>query len=720
LRRRGIVILLGVWSIGGIAAADPVVRSSSGHPIAGAIVSVEGAPDGAGVKTDKTGHFKLACRPGQTVIVLAGEAAGLGTCGDDVIVDGAATETIEVKGERAPAAQGAATLSRQELQRIPGAGNDVMRAMQAMPGVASYPLPLGTSGVVIRGSSPQDSKVLVDDFEVPMLYHYLGFRSIVPSEAIDKLEYVPGGFDVQYGRAASGIVSLTTRAGDDKRGQQFETSAGELGMLAQGSFENGHYMLAFRRSAIDLILPALLPDGIDLALTTVPRFYDEQFRIDYSLSKKWELRVSSLGSDDAMELYASRDMNADKRFLNRGRFVRLTASAHYHDGPLTAKLSVSGIAQQTMFERGEYQKMHVTSPALTTRAEVARSAEEFGGLHDVAWKSGFEVVTTRHSIDLAAPGERREGEPPASDDPMDTSVRYTGAVDTSNLAGWTSVTAALDERVRFTTGMRVDAFTRANDVAVQPRGELQVKLKKGLVWRTAAGGYSRPAEYQTELLDPTLKAERSHQITSGMLYEPALGMRLQSSVYYTQRTNLITRDLMTGELGNDGRGSTYGAEVLGTYNHGPWFGWLSYAYSHSTRVDEPGAERRLFDYDQPHNLNVAGSYKIGRWQFGGRFRLSSGLPTTPVVDATYDSDANIYYPVYGEVNSERAPLHHQLDLRIDRTQKWGPIKITQFLDVQNVYMNDTVVGYFYGFDYSQRAAFRTLPILPTAGLRGEF
>ena len=34
--------------------------------------------------------------------------------------------------------------------------------------------------------------------------------------------------------------------------------------------------------------------------------------------------------------------------------VRLTASAHYHDGPLTAKLSVSGIAQQTMFERGEY------------------------------------------------------------------------------------------------------------------------------------------------------------------------------------------------------------------------------------------------------------------------------------------------------------------------------------------------------------------------------
>lgn len=701
-----------------LAAAEPAVRDSTGKPIANAVVTVEGAPEG--VKTDAQGHFKLACQPGQSLVVLAGEAAGLGTCGEDIIVDGAATETIEIKGERPPAAQGAATLSREELQRLPGAGNDVMRATQAMPGVASFPLPIGSSGVVIRGSSPQDSKVLVDDFEVPMLYHYLGFRSIVPSEAIDTLEYVPGGFDVQYGRAASGIVSLTTRAGDEKNGQQFESSAGVLGVLAQGSFKNGRYMIAFRRSAIDLILPALIPDNVDLALTTVPRFYDEQLRIDYSLSKKWSLRLSSLGSDDAMELYASRDMNADKRFLQRGRFVRLTASAHYHDGPLTAKLSVSGIAQQTQFERGEYQKMHVTSPAVTTRAEVARSADEYAGLKQVAWRSGFEVVTTSHSIDLAAPGERREGEPPASDDPMDTSVRYHGDVDTSNLAGWTSFSAALDERVRFSTGLRVDAFTRANDVAVQPRGELQVKLEKGLVLRTAAGGYSRPAEYQTELLDPTLKAERSQQVTSGVLYEPSEGMRVQSSLYYTKRTSLITRDLMTGELGNEGRGTTYGAEVLGTLNRGPWFGWLSYAYSHSTRVDVPGGARRLFDYDQPHNLNVAGSYKIGRWQFGTRFRISSGMPTTPVVDATYDSDANLYYPVYGEVNSERAPLHHQLDLRIDRTKNWGPIKVTQFLDIQNVYMNDTPVGYLYGFDYSQRAAFRTLPILPTAGLRGEF
>jgi outer membrane receptor protein involved in Fe transport len=720
-----VVIVLG----SGVAYADPQslrgrVVDTAGKPVAGANVSIEGAP--GGVTTDANGRFSLSAESGASLLVSAdGYGLGLGTAGADgdiVLEAEAASETIEVKGERAPSAQGAARLGRKELERIPGASNDMMRAMSAMPGVASYPLPLGQSGVVIRGSSPQDSKVLVDDFEVPMLYHYLGFRSIIPSDAIDSLEYVPGGFDVEYGRASSGIISVTTRAGDETRGQQFETSAGELGVLGQGAFDRGkgHYMIAFRRSAIDLLLPMMIPDNVDLALTTVPRFYDEQIRFDYALDKKWTLRVSSLGSDDSMELYASRDMNADKRFLNRGRFIRLTASAGYHNGPLTAKLSVSGIAQQSVFERGEVQHLHVTSPALTTRAEVARSAEEYAGLRDVAWKTGIEVVSTRHTIDIAAPSEHREGEPPSPDDPMDVSTKYTGDVDTSNVAGWTSVAASLDQRVRFSAGLRVDAYTRVEDVAVQPRGELQFKLRKGLTLRTAAGGYSRPAEYQTELLDPDLKAERSHQLMTGVLYEPAEGIRAQSSIYYTQRTNLITRDLMTGELGNEGRGSTYGAEILGTYNRGPWFGWLSYSYSHSMRVDVPGGKRRLFDYDQPHSLNLAASYKRGRWTFGGRWRVTSGLPTTPVVDATYDSDANLYYPVYGDVNSERAPMHHQLDLRIDRTTHWGPVKITQFLDVQNAYLNETVVGYFYGFDYTQRAAFRSLPILPTTGLRGEF
>jgi outer membrane receptor protein involved in Fe transport len=330
---------------------------------------------------------------------------------------------------------------------------------------------------------------------------------------------------------------------------------------------------------------------------------------------------------------------------------------------------------------------------------------------------GTELAVSRSTLDLAVPAERREGEPAPVDDPMDTSTRFTGAIRTPDYAAWTSVQAALDPRVRLTAGLRLDAFERNHDAALQPRGELAVTISPTVTARLSAGAYTRPAEYQTELLSPQLEAERATQLIGGVTVQPDDALRLQASVYATDRSHLITR--VGDQLTNTGRGTTYGAELFATLHQGAWFGWLSYAYSHSTRIDEPGGDSRLFDYDQPHSLNLAASYRFGRFQLGGRFRLYSGMPQTPVIGSVFDSDHNLYTPIYGAVNSERTPVHHELDLRLDREWTWGPVKMTYFLDIQNVYMNQTPVTYIYSFDYQQRGAFRGLPILPSAGLRAE-
>ena len=697
------------------------VIDGAGKPVRGAVVTI-GALTAI---TDAHGRYAIAGAPfgGDVVVTKDGFATALGVAAarvDDVVLVADSGETIEVHGEPPPAAQGAAHMAREDLERLPGAGNDLVRALSAMPGVAQYPLPLGSSGVVIRGASAQDSKVLVDDFEVPVLYHDVGLRSVIPAEAIDTIEYLPGGFDVAQGRATSGIVQLTTRGGDEKTAQQAELSGIDGGALARGSLGRGRYMIAARRSTIDALLPLVMPDDLDLSLTTVPRYYDAQLRFDYKLSSRWEVRVSSLGSDDALEVYASRDRNADKRFANRTRFVRTTVAARYHDGPWTGNLALSGIAQQAAFERGLYQHLVVTAPALTARGELMRTSRELAGLTDVMWRVGGEATATRYSIDAALPGDRREGEPLQPDDPMNTELSFDGTVATDDLAAWTAVAASLDPRIRATLGVRVDAFRAVDDVAVQPRAELAVKLSSKLDARLSAGAYSRPPEHQSELLATGITGERATQVIAGLAFRPRDGVRVQGSLYYTDRSYLIAHEEEMATLTNQGRGSTYGGELLGTAHVGPWFGWLAYAYSHSTRIDTPGGERRLFDFDQPHVLNAAGSYRWKRWQLGARFRLSSGMPITPVEGAIFDSDANLYYPKYGAPNSERAPLHHQLDLRIDKSWHWGPVKMTKFLDIQNVYLNDSVVTYFYGFDYSQRAAFHSLPILPTAGLRGEW
>jgi hypothetical protein len=716
----------------------PVIRGRvvdlRGQPIGGATVSIDlpveatarGAirPSARSVTTDAQGGYAIVGAPiGAAIVVLAdGYATGLATAaasvGDIVLAaEAAASETITVSGEAPASVQGAGKLARADLERLPGAGNDAIKALEAMPGVVTTALPLADTGIAIRGSSPQDSKILIDDFEIPMLYHVIGFRSVVPAEAIEQVEYIPGGFDVAFGRASSGIVNITTRAGSEHAHQQAELSSSDGGVLAQGQFRRGSYMLAFRRSVIDQLLPALLPDDLDLALTTVPRYYDEQLRIDYAPSRRWALRLSSVASDDVLELYTSRTTAPEKRIYDRTRFLRVTAAARYHDGPWRANLALSGIAQQTVFERGTMQHLAVTSPGVTARAELTRLLGNRAGLGNVSWRLGGEVAVSRSTIDLAMPADRREGEPAPPDDPMDTSQRFTGSIWSPNFAAWTAISASLGPRLRLTTGLRFDAFERNQTFAVQPRGELAIAVTPTVTARLSAGAYRRPPEHQTELLARELDPERSTQLVGGVAIAPRAGLRIQSSLYYTDRSRLITR--VGDALGNTGRGTTYGAELLATLHDGPWFGWASYAYSRSTRVDLHGAAPRLFDHDQPHSLNIAASRSFGRFKLGFRFRLYSGLPQTPVRGAVFNSDSDLYTPIYGDVNSERTPVHHELDLRLDRQWRWGPVKMTYFLDIQNVYLNQSALGYLYSFDYQQRTAFRALPIIPTAGLRGE-
>jgi hypothetical protein len=166
----------------------------------------------------------------------------------------------------------------------------------------------------------------------------------------------------------------------------------------------------------------------------------------------------------------------------------------------------------------------------------------------------------------------------------------------------------------------------------------------------------------------------------------------------------------------------YGLELLLRHNdNGRFFGWISYTLMHSSRVDHPGERERLFDYDQTHILTVVASLVLGRgWEAGVRFRLVSGNPSTPVIGSTYDADSDIYWPIYGRTNSERLPLFHQLDVRIDKNWQFKYLAFAVYVDVQNVYNHDNVEGFMYSYDYSEKRYFNGLPILPSLGMKLEY
>jgi outer membrane receptor protein involved in Fe transport len=702
-----------------------IVDGATGKPVRRAAIQIENTD--ITIRADNDGRFVITDVPrGANLIVSAdGYEPAIITAAaalPDIALlrEGATSEVIEVSGEAPPPAPGATSLDRDEIAHVPGTGNDLIASLDVLPGVTSTFAPISFSGVIIRGSAPEDSKFLVDGFEVPFIYHAVGFRSIMPTEAIAGLDYLPGGFDVSQGRASSGIVGITTRAGERDLGGSAELSIIDGGLLAHGpAGDKGSYLVALRRSTIDLILPSLIPDDTDLALTTVPRYWDGQARVDFELSHRWRLAFKAIGSDDALELFADDDEDPDLRFFSRIRFLRLIAEAKWRRDTWSASVALSSMVTELDFEFGRMQYFAGDFLSNTVRTEVERNLASWIGLKDPVTRFGGEVVIGRAGLDLALPPRPDEGEPmvgPPDDD--DITERFEGVVWVPDVAAWVSQAGGLGDNARLTAGVRVDGFLRGGDVAVQPRGELAIKLPRGVTTRLAAGAYRRPPEYQDENLDDTLDPERATQVVLGAEFSPLAGLKLQLSTYYTDRTHLLTR-AVDGGYENVGRGETVGGELLAVLRRGDLFAWMSYSLSHSTRVDRPGEPERLFDFDQPHDLNLAATWKRGKWQFGGRFRLASGQPYTPVIGSVYESDSDYYIPVFGDLNSLRVPPHHQIDLRVDRTWIAGPVKLTAFLDVQNVYLKRTVVGYGYSFDYSERFAFETLPILPSIGLRGE-
>src|SRR5207248_5214052 len=75
---------------------------------------------------------------------------------------------IVVKGDRPPREVTKRELTMEEITRIPGTNGDALRALQNLPGVARPP---GVAGLlIIRGSAPTDTQVLVDGTFIPLAY----------------------------------------------------------------------------------------------------------------------------------------------------------------------------------------------------------------------------------------------------------------------------------------------------------------------------------------------------------------------------------------------------------------------------------------------------------------------------------------------------------------------------------------------------------------------
>jgi len=731
-----------------------VLRKGDRVPIAGVTV-VAGA---ARAVTGDDGRFSFDALPAgpmtlllrspatspadTTVTVTPGKRLSL-----TIHVDSKERYTSVVRGRRAQVETVEQTLQAEEIKYIPGTQGDTLKAVQNLPGVARAPYGIGL--LPVWGSSPADTRVYLDGVNIPTLYHFGGLRSTVNSEMVDALSFVPGGYQADHGLGLGGIIDVQTRKPrtDGLHGYaQFDLLDGSA-MLEGPLTPKLSFAVAARRSWVDKTLPYFTSSSLQLS----PVYWDYQARLSYRPTTRDTIDVFALGSDDRLSVLATSSGMSDTqaashvyfhrgilnwtRRLQGGGVFALNSSIGY-DVPLDLGINFGGTATSI-----DARTLGVSTRAILD-VPVRPWLRLFGGVD----YEGSRFTQKRSGVarppvgGASGVGTGGFGEQSGTFDGMqsgfasDDLTVYANQVAPFLIATFSlfgqrlTVTPQIRFQISTFTGYpgEPESFTHTH-LTADPRFSLRYKLTTRVALKGALGLYTQPPAADALSIvfgNPELRPQRATHAVAGVDVEITTTLRVETAAFWKDMRNLVVPGAGPEDpaMVNDGRGRAYGAEILVRQQlaHN-FFGWIAYTLSRSERMDHPGEPWHRYLFDQTNILTLLASYRLPRgFQVGARFRYVTGDPYTPVTGAYFDSNADRYVAISGAAFSARLPAFNQLDLRVDKIWTFDRWRFSVYLDVQNVTRATNAEALTYNFDFTSSRPLAGLPLLPIAGLRGDF
>jgi len=189
---------------------------------------------------------------------------------------------------------------------LPGAGEDVLRTLQALPGVSS--INDFSSQLIIRGSGPDQNLIIFDDVEVFNPYRLYGAISMFNPETVEDINLITGGFPARYGDRLSAVLEVTNR--DGIRNKFFSGNVNvnltNANVVIEGKNPfgiNGSWIFNSRRTYYDLLLePFVKKAGLIKGDFSFPNFYDFQFKTSLFPSAGHKISFTAVHSRDGVSL----------------------------------------------------------------------------------------------------------------------------------------------------------------------------------------------------------------------------------------------------------------------------------------------------------------------------------------------------------------------------------------------------------------------------------
>ncbi len=651
---------------------------------------------------------------------------------------------VTIRGQRPPREVVKRSISKREIDRVPGTNGDALKSLQNLPGVARPPGIIGI--LLVRGSGPADTQTFIDGTIVPLIYHFGGLSSVVPTEILEKIDFFPGNFGSEYGRVMGGIVDVGIRSPkDDGYHGVAQVDLIDARALVEGPIADGWtFMASGRRSYIDAWLGPTL-EAAGASVTQAPVYYDYQLFVEHNSPSVGRFRVGFFGSDDALELLVADPAPGEPALsgnvgLHTG-FQRLQILYEKEFERDSLRGVVAFGHDDIGFSLGPLFFV-LDSFSVTSRFEHTHRVSKELRIH-----SGFDLFTGYADVQARFPEPNaRPGEPP--NQPFST--KPFRDFSTSAVVAQPSIYTELEveplPNIRLVPGVRLDESSYNGEFTVSPRFSSRFGLRDEFpktALKAGVGVFHQPPQFQQAIAPLGTPAVRSNRaIHYGLGVEQEVTTQIDASVegFVKQLDNQVIGNASTtgaGSIFYDNRALGYsaGGEFLLRYKPDDrFFGWAAYTLSRSVRQTEPGEPETPVAFDQTHILTVLGSYQLGHgWEIGARFRFVSGNLIDPSVcdplsdtcdpnrtNALFHAPSGAYVPIPIGDNTERLPPFHALDIRVDKKWKFDGWSLSAYLDVQNVYNNQNPEAVGYNFNFTARSYVNGLPILPSLGLRGDF
>lgn len=713
-----------------------VLERGSGKPLEGITVT---ARQQAGVfaVTNESGAFSLT-------VVEAGiytlTAAALGfkksipaevdTSVDKTVIlylePGVTIPDFVIRAERNSDHLSKTIIDGDELRMIAGSRGDPLLAMTAMPGIST-----DSGEPAIRGSRPGDNVYIVDFLPVGHLFHMGGIISTINGDLVEDFNLYKSAFGpelyVEDDVIGSAIDVYLREPRKDRLGLKVHTSFLESDFLVEGPVtKNQSFYFGARRSYYDLFMSEIVSEEDGYSMT-VPVYDDYQGKYLWEVNDANTLRFQFSGSSDAIEFSIEEDSELaekDPDLVGDSAYDIVEHSQGFVWVNRTKNGTVNklglGLLETTLsmkFARIFDFKVEHESIYLKEQTTL-RPWED----HEITVGAGYVAGSSDLYFDANFPNCTE----------FDTDCSYKDAariqfVDTMDI-NYSSI--FLKDRWRITDyltiieGIRVTHDDLTDLLIADPRFGAELALANDLTISAGFGRYHQMPAYQyisKNTGNSDLEKIQSDHYVLGAEKKLGQGWSVKTEGFYKSFDKLVTSDPVTN-YANNGVGRAYGVDFMIRKSHTERLsGWFGMTLSKAERKDNGQGKYFNFDYDQPLDVKLVLNYKLtSKWTFGAKWTYHSGSPYTPVIGTDGYYDDGSVRPVEGELNSERIPDYHSLNLRVDRLFLFDNCKMHLYLEIMNAYARENISGYDYNEDYSEKEPVYGLPMIPFLGLMAEF